>query len=90
MTIMSNSQLLFAEIIPSEEANLSGGCGGYYRNHTRSPRDQAEINVEAVATVDIFGLKEEPSSSIVNTYTDVSINNRGIFVRAVSFIRILF
>ncbi len=90
MTIMSNSQQLFAEIIPSEEANLSGGCGGYYRNHARSPRDQVEINVEAVATVDIFSLKEEPSSSIVNTYTDVSINNRGIFARAVSFIQILF
>ncbi len=87
---MSNSQQLFTEIIPNEEANLSGGCGGYYRNSGHSPRNQAEINVEAVATVDIFGLKEEPSSSIVNTYTDVSINNRGIFARAVSFIRILF
>ncbi len=27
---MSNKEQLFAEIIPTEEANLSGGYGGYY------------------------------------------------------------
>ncbi len=89
MTIMSNSQQLFTEIIPSEEANLAGGCGGY-QNRGPGPRDRVEVNVEAVATVDIFGLERAPSSSTVNTYTDVLINNRGIFARAVSFIRILF
>ena len=29
---MSNNEQLFAEIIPSEEANLSGGCGPKPRN----------------------------------------------------------
>ena len=29
ITIMSNNEQLFAEIIPTEEANLSGGNGGY-------------------------------------------------------------
>ena len=33
---MSNNQQLFAEIIPSEEANLSGGCGGY-QNRSLGP-----------------------------------------------------
>ena len=86
---MSNSQELFAEIIPSEEASLSGGCSGY-QNRGLGNLDRAEINVEAIATANVFGLEKEPSSTTVNTYTDVLINKRGIFARAVSFIRILF
>ena len=86
---MSNSQQLFAEILPSEEANLTGGCCGC-QNSGSGNRNQLEINVEALATVDIFGLEKEPSSSTVKTFTDVVINKRGIFARAVSFIRILF
>lgn len=87
---MFNSQQLFTEIIPSEEANLSGGYGGYKRNCICNSRHRPEINIETLATANIFGLEEEPSSSIVNTRTDVRITNRGIFARAISLIRIIF
>ncbi|MGB5709743.1 MAG: hypothetical protein WBM44_02350 [Waterburya sp.] len=93
---MFDNQQLFAEIVPSKEANLSGGCGGYggYGGYKRNPRynsrHQPKINVEAVATVDILGLEQEPTSSIVSTSSDVFVNSRGIFARAVSLIRIIF
>lgn len=90
---MFDNQQLFAEIVPSKEANLSGGCcgyGGYKRNSRYNSRHQPKINVEAVATVDILGLEQEPTSSIVSTSSDVFVNSRGIFARAVSLIRIVF
>ncbi len=87
---MFDNQQLFTEIIPSKEANFSGGYGGDKRHCGCNSRYQPKINVEAVATVDIFGLEKEPSSSIVSTSTDVFVNSRGIFARAVSLIRIIF
>ena len=86
---MSNSQQLFTEIIPSEAVNISGGCGGS-QNRGMGALDQVEVNVEALATANVFGLERDPRSTTVNTYTDVLINKQGIFARAVSFIRILF
>ncbi|MEM8723533.1 MAG: hypothetical protein AAGE84_30340 [Cyanobacteria bacterium P01_G01_bin.39] len=86
---MSNSQELFSEIIPSEAADISGGCGGS-RNRGRRRRHQPEINVEAFAVANVSGLEMEPSSTTVFSFADVSITKRGIFAYAVSFIRILF
>ena len=86
---MSNSQQLFTEIIPSKAVNISVGCGGS-QNRGLGGLDQVEVNVEALATANVFGLERAPRSITVNTYTDVLINKQGIFARFISFIRILF
>ena len=86
---MSNNQELFSEIIPSEAANISGGCGGS-RNRHLGNRNQPGINVEAFAIANVSGLEIEPSSTTVFSFAEVSITRRGIFARAFSFIRILF
>ncbi len=80
---MSNNEQLFAEIIPSEEANLSGGRG-------RSSRlGQAEVNAEANATVDIVGLEGDPSRSSVRTFSDAYADENRILGRASSLIRVV-
>ena len=59
---MSNNEQLFAEIIPSEEANLSGGRGGAGR-HRGGYND-----AEADATADAIG-----HNSFTATYTDAFV-----------------
>ena len=59
---MSNNEQLFAEIIPSEEATLSGGNGGH-RRHRRFRND-----AYADATADAIGPNTKTS-----TYTDAFV-----------------
>ena len=79
---MSNNEQLFAEIIPSEEANLSGGRG-------LGSRGQAEVNAEATATVDILGLDGDSSRSTVRTFSDAFVDENRILVRASSVGRVV-
>ena len=80
---MSNKEQLFTEIIPSEEANLSGGyCGA-------GDLGKTEVNTEAVATVDIQGLDGDPSRSTARTYSDAYVDENRILGRASSVVRVV-
>ena len=59
---MSNNEQLFAEIIPSEEANLSGGSGG--SRARRKPLNEAF----ATATADAIG-----ENTFTDTFTDAFV-----------------
>ena len=59
---MSNNEQLFAEIIPSEEANLSGGNGGYQKK----PRYYNDAYADA--TADAIG-----HNTFTDTYTDAYV-----------------
>ncbi len=60
---MSNNEL-FAEIIPSEEASLSGGRGG--RGGRQTPRFKNDATADA--TADAIG-----PNTYTNTYTDAFV-----------------
>ena len=60
---MSNNEQLFAEIIPTEEANLSGGRGGAGRHRTGGYNDAS-----AGATADAIGF-----NTYTDTYTDAFV-----------------
>ena len=59
---MSNNEQLFAPIIPSEEANLSGGRGGQGRHRT------GYNDATAGATADAIG-----HNTFTDTYTDAFV-----------------
>ena len=61
---MSNNEQLFAEIIPSEEANLSGGNGGYGGRHKTGGFNDATAD----ATADAIG-----HNTFTDTYTDAYV-----------------
>ena len=61
---MSNNEQLFAEIIPSEEANLSGGYGG--RGGRPAPRFNNDATADA--TADAIG-----PNTYTDTYTDAFV-----------------
>jgi hypothetical protein len=61
---MSNNEQLFTEIIPSEEANLSGGRG--YRGDYPAPRYNNDAYADA--TADAIG-----PNTYTNTYTDAFV-----------------
>ncbi len=82
---MSNNEQLFAEIIPTEEANLSGGRG-------RGGGDrlgQTEVSAEAVATVDILGPIGDSSRSTTRTFSDAYVDENRILGRASSLVRVV-
>ncbi len=63
---MSNNEL-FAEIIPSEEASLSGGYGGRSgRGGRQTPRFKNDATADA--TADAIG-----PNTYTNTYTDAFV-----------------
>ncbi|MGK7934407.1 MAG: hypothetical protein AB4206_01135 [Xenococcaceae cyanobacterium] len=80
---MSNNEQLFAEIIPSEEASLSGG-GGYGRRGDRPGVARRPIEVNASASATIIG---DPEISTVTTFTDVYADDRRVIARASSIAR---
>ena len=84
---MSNNEQLFAEINPSEEANLSGGRGG--RGGRGNRFSQTEVNAEAVATVDILGPIGDSSRSTARTFSDAYVDENRILVRASSVGRVV-
>ena len=76
---MSNNEQLFAEIIPSEEATLSGGNGGHRRGGHR-PR----IKVTADASATVIGDTER---TIVRTTSDAYIDENRVLARASTIVR---
>ncbi len=86
---MSNNEQLFVEIIPSEEANLSGGRGRGSRGSSGSPLSPAEVNAEAVATVDIIGSIGDSSRSTTRTFSDAFVDENRILGRSSSVVRVV-
>ncbi|MGV2826834.1 hypothetical protein [Myxosarcina sp. GI1(2024)] len=84
---MSNQEPLFAEINPSEEANLSGGRRG--PESRGGLAGSAEVNADATATVDITGTLGDSSRSTVFTVSDAFVDENRIFGRASSIVRVV-